>query len=152
MLKYLFHGYVRKIAKAYAHVRKKYVIGHLNKASINKITICANFFQSPILQYLVYHQPTISSVFVFFFNTSFFVVWDTWVTRFTLFVNLWQTRCKMMRKQICTLNKVKVPYSNENKQKILTLRHCRPIVHSELGGNTKWLKRQRLYIWYLTAL
>lgn len=118
---------------------KNNMIENLNKPSINKINMCANYFQSPIRKYLVYHQ---SPLLVFFLiNTNFIVVWDTWVTRFTLFVNMWQTRCKIMGKQICTLNKVKVPYSNENKQKILTLRHCRPIVCSELGGNTKWLKK-----------
>lgn len=129
---------------------KKNMIENLNKPSINKINMCANYFQSPIRKYLVYHQ---SPLLVFFLiNTNFIVVWDTWVTRFTLFVNLWQTRCKIMGKQICTLNTVKVPYSNENKQKILTLRHCRPIVCSELGGNTKWLKKGRGFIFDIWQL
>lgn len=91
----------------YMYVRK-HMIGHLNKPSINKINICANFFQSPMREYLVYHH---SPLLVFsLINTNFIVVWDTWVTRFTLFVNLWQRSCKLMGKQICTLNKVKVPY------------------------------------------
>lgn len=126
----------------YMYVRKN-MIGHLNKPSINKINICANFFQSPMREYVVVFS---------LINTNFVVVWDTWVTRFTLFVNLWQTRCKIMGKQICTLNKVKVPYSNENKQKILTLRHCRPIVCSELGGNTKRFKKGRGFIFDIWQL
>lgn len=119
----------------YMYVRKN-MIGHLNKPSINKINICANFFQSPMREYLVYHH---SPLLVFsLIDANFIVVWDTWVTRFTLFVNLWQRSCKIMGKQICTLNKVKVPYRILWE---LTLRHYRPIVCSELGGNTKWLKK-----------
>lgn len=60
--------------------------------------------------------------------------------------------CDKHAAKICTLNTVKVPYSNENKQKILTLRHCQPIVCSELGGNTKWLKKGRVFIFDIWQL
>lgn len=124
---------------------KKNMIENLNKPSINEINMCANYFQSPIRKYLVYHQ---SPLLVFFLiNTNFIVVWDTWVTRFTLFVNLWQTRCKIMGKQICTLNTVKVPYSNENKQKILsTYRLLR------VGWQYKMVKKGRGFIFDIWQL